>query len=56
MLRDFLNRLLFDHYVEAYNTYDLRDKARVGPGSMRQRSPTGCGCGAQAGPCARRGG
>ena len=30
MLREFLYRLLFDHYVEAYNTYDLRDKARVG--------------------------
>ena len=30
MLREFLCRLLFDHYVEAYNTYDLRDKARVG--------------------------
>ena len=26
MLRDFLNRLLFDRYVEAYNTYNLRDK------------------------------
>ena len=39
MLRDFLNRLLFDRYVEAYNTYNLRDKARVGARLQAARIP-----------------
>lgn len=39
MLCDFLNRLLFDRYVEAYNTYNLRDKARVGARLHAARVP-----------------
>lgn len=39
MLRDFLNRLMFDRYVEAYNTYNLRDKARVGARLQAARIP-----------------
>ena len=51
-----LYRLLFDHYVEAYNTYDLRDKARVGARLHAAKIPYRVRYGAQAGPCARRGG